>query len=59
MPEAEYVFFDAELGVTSVLLPPIWGGDRVMFLNFPAKTDSAVYSNNMDKLVERIGSAYA
>ena len=55
MPSSGYVFFDAESGVTSVIFPPMTGG-QVFFLNFPAKTDGAVYSNDMDELVARMGS---
>ena len=55
MPTSGYVFFDAESGVTSVIFPPMTSG-QVIFLNFPAKTDGAVYSNDMDELVARIGS---
>ena len=54
MPVTGYVFFDAESGITSLLIPPM-AKDQVIFLNLPAKTDGAVFSNKMEELVERIG----
>ena len=54
MPGTCFVYFDAKSGVTSVLLPPMVK-NQVIFLNLPAKTDGAVYSNKLEKLVERIG----
>ena len=55
MPICEYVYFDAESGVTSVLYPSMHQ-TQLMFINFPANTEGAVYSNNMEKLNERNGS---
>ena len=54
MPQIGFVYFDAKSGVTSILLPPMVK-NQVIFLNLPAKTDGAVYSNEMEELVERIG----
>ena len=54
MPISEYVYFDAESGVTSVLYPPM-RKNQLTFINFPAKTEGAVYSNDIDKLNERNG----